>query len=84
MDWTKTVIMSLIKYDGANCNNKQFSFKERMTEKDEEFSDRQVFYTCFIVCFVFAFLILQLNEKHCLHDLKDIYISFSHIFRMSS
>ena len=39
MDWTKTVIMSLIKYDGANCNNKQFSFKERMTEKDEEFSD---------------------------------------------
>ena len=34
MDWTKTVIMSLINYDGANCNNKQFSFKERMTEKD--------------------------------------------------
>ena len=34
MDWTKTVIMSLIKYDGANCNNKQFLFKERMTEKD--------------------------------------------------
>ena len=36
-DWTKTVIKSLIKYDGANCYNnfwKQFSFKERITEKD--------------------------------------------------
>ena len=34
MDWTKTVTKSLTKCDVANCNNKQFSFMERMTEKD--------------------------------------------------
>ena len=50
------------------------SIKERMTEKDVKnfMTDRSFLSTCFVVCFVFAFLILQLNEKHCLHDLKDI------------
>ena len=34
MDWTKTVTKSLTKCDVVNCNNKQFSFMETMTEKD--------------------------------------------------
>ena len=48
----------------------EFSLKERKADKDEEF------YTCLVVCFVFAFLNVQLiiNAKHFLHDFKGIYI----------
>ena len=83
MDWTKTVTKSLTKCDVVNCNNKQFSFMERMTEKDVIIlwltSFLYLLYCLLCICFLDSTALCETLFTR----FKNIYISLSHIFRMS-